>query len=106
MLHEHEQGRLLIRRMVESLDAAAEGSAVAVAALRRAVAEYVSLLRQHIDKEDNVLFVMAESALHPERVEAMSAAFERVESEHAEPDRHERYLALAEELTRRAADRK
>lgn len=96
MLHEHELGRSLVGQMTSNLDAAVAGRTYAIDAFRRAAAGYVSLLRQHIQKEDNILFVMAERALDCERKKKLIAGFER--SEDATPGKHEKYLALADRL--------
>lgn len=96
MLHEHELGRSLVGQMTSNLDAAVAGRTYAIDAFRRAAAGYVSLLRQHIQKEDNILFVMAERALDCERKKELIAEFER--SEDATPGKHEKYLALADRL--------
>jgi hemerythrin-like domain-containing protein len=71
MLHEHEHGRALIRAM-------ADGDTP-----RRVVAarEYVRLLRQHIDKENQVLFPMADAVLDEREQEALVREFEAVEVE-------------------------
>lgn len=60
MLHEHELGRASVRQMAGALERG-EWSAFADAA-----EEYVQLLRQHIFKENNVLFRMADGCLHAE----------------------------------------
>jgi len=96
MLHEHELGRSLVGLMTSSLDAAVAGRPDAVDAFRRAAIGYVSLLRQHIQKEDNILFVMAERALDCERKRELIVGFER--SEEVTPGKHEKYLALADRL--------
>lgn len=97
MLHEHEQGRSFVAVITSNLDAAASGRMDAIEAVRRAAGGYVSLLRQHIQKEDNVLFVMAERALDCQRKRELLADFDRTEG--ATPGKHERYLALADRLS-------
>ncbi|MBX3268811.1 MAG: hemerythrin domain-containing protein [Sandaracinaceae bacterium] len=65
MLTEHDEGRALVRAMEGALDQA-EGGADSFAAAAYSFAE---LLRAHIDKEDGILFPLAERAL-PEKVRA------------------------------------
>jgi hemerythrin-like domain-containing protein len=60
MLHEHEMGRTLVRRMAAALPEARNGEEVPGRQLRDAAEEYVGLLEAHIDKEDNVLFNLAD----------------------------------------------
>jgi len=80
MMHEHEVGRALVRQMAESVDACnwGEDSQKGFSAAAR---QYIDLLRQHIFKEDNILFVMAENILSEEEQEKLAAEFEKVEKE-------------------------
>ncbi|MEK6674932.1 MAG: hemerythrin domain-containing protein [Planctomycetota bacterium] len=102
MLHEHEQGRALIRLIADNLDAAAQGDAGAAKNVRRAASSYIALLRQHIYKEDNVLFVMADEALGPHEQQLMRDAFHRADEATACASRHGQYVTLAEDLSRRS----
>jgi hemerythrin-like domain-containing protein len=61
MLREHELGRECVRRMNMALANAADDPA----AFARAASDYIGLLRQHIFKENNVLFVMARRCMTP-----------------------------------------
>jgi hemerythrin-like domain-containing protein len=71
MLEEHERGRALVRAMEA-------GAAAARAAKAR---EYVALLREHIDKENGVLFPMADAVLDDRAQGALAREFEAVEAE-------------------------
>ncbi len=103
MLDEHEMGRALIRKIANNLDAAAQGDAEAGSILRNAATAYIRLLRQHIDKEDNVLFVMADRVLGPEEQELMRGAFERADRSNSCSSKHQQYVDLAGELARKSA---
>lgn len=61
---------------------------------------YAALLRQHIMKEDNVLFPMAERVIPIAKQAEVAEAFERVEHEETGEGVHEKYLSLAEALER------
>ena len=81
--------------------AAATGDA---AALRQFIAHaegYISLLREHIYKEDHVLFQLADRTLSEADQQGLSAAFGKVEAEEMGLGTHERCLRLAEELAKR-----
>lgn len=71
MLTEHDQGRALVRAM------AAGDAASRVAAARG----YVWLLRDHIEKENGVLFPLAEAVLDPDTQRLVLRGFERVEAD-------------------------
>lgn len=63
MLAEHQQGRAFVKQMLEHLPQARTGDTSAIKALIEAGRGYIDLLRQHIDKEDNVLFMMADRVM-------------------------------------------
>jgi hemerythrin-like domain-containing protein len=58
------------------------------------------LLRAHIQKEDEILYPMADRMLSAEDVAALQHKFEVVEAEHMGEGTHERYLQLALELAK------
>ena len=63
MLFEHQQGRAFAKVMAGAIDDARAGDAEALAKLRNAGTGYVHLIRGHINKEDHVLFEMADQAV-------------------------------------------
>ena len=79
MLMEHDIGRRHVAALREAAAAHRAGRLVAVELWRSAAADYGALLRDHIDKENEVLFPMAEEVLGPDESEAVAEAFERVE---------------------------
>lgn len=97
MLHEHEQGRALIKQMVEAVEACKRGEK-AEARWAQAARGYSELLRQHIHKENNILFVMAENMLTPEEQKQLAADFEKVEIEKMGVGTHERLHASMDKL--------
>lgn len=94
MLREHNEGRGYIAAMRNAL---AQGNGSAFAAAARA---YAALLRQHILKEDQVLYPMAEVRL-ANQDEALVTAYEKIEEEVTGPGGHEAYHRLLEELMER-----
>jgi hemerythrin-like domain-containing protein len=101
MLHEHEQGRAHIRAMAEALDQAAAGDPAALAVFVAHARAYVTLLREHIQKEDHCLFMMAEQVLNSADARALLESFDRVENHDMGAGTHEHYLALADALASR-----
>ncbi len=75
MLREHVKGREYIAQMSTSLEAKD------MAGFSGAALQYMDLLTKHIDKENNVLFVMADRALDEAEQERMWEEFERFEEE-------------------------
>ncbi len=98
MLHEHDQGRGYLRAIAEALPRAGEGDVEARAAIRSNILGYVQLLRAHIDKEDNILYPMADRVFTPEDQRWLSEAFDRVGAEEMGAVVHERYHQLAHRL--------
>jgi hemerythrin-like domain-containing protein len=98
MLYEHEQGRALIREMGEAAAAYREGEDGSGPRWARAAGGYAHLLREHIAKENNVLFVMAERLLSPEEQDRLGKQFEAIELEKMGAGTHERLHARMEEL--------
>lgn len=98
MLAEHEQGRQLTSGMRQAAEKVQAGEASAKAEICQNALGYAALLRQHIMKEDNVLFPMAERVIPLAKQAEVAEAFERVEHEETGEGVHEKYLGLAEAL--------
>ena len=98
MLDEHDQGRRLVAAMRERLSAALALSEAATEALKADLVAYARLLRSHIDKEDNILYPMADSAFTAEDQRGLEEAFKKVESEEMGEGVHEKYHQLAHRL--------
>jgi len=101
MLCEHEQGRAHIRGMADAIEGAAAGESEAVSQFITHARAYVGLLREHIEKEDQCLFTMADQTLTADDQQRLLDAFEHVEHEHMTLGTHEKFLNLADELADR-----
>ena len=98
MLAEHELGRDFTREMKAAAEKWEKGDYSARAAVIHNALGYVALLRPHIQKEDKILFPMADRIIKPELQEKVGAEFERIEVEETGAGIHEKYHALAEVL--------
>lgn len=98
MLTDHTHGREYIRAMSDALAGMREGKPDSGPAFASAAHGYVRLLSSHIEKENQVLFVMAERVLPPEEHDRLAKEFECVEQERIGPGVHERYHALLDRL--------
>ncbi|MGQ9491779.1 MAG: hemerythrin domain-containing protein [Anaerolineae bacterium] len=103
MLAEHEQGRAFTRGMRAAAERLAAGDAAAAHEVVANARGYAALLRQHIQKEDGILFPMAAQVIPAVQHVEVVEAFEHVEHEETGEGVHEKYLALAEALEREAA---
>ena len=88
MLREHAMGREYIAQMSRSLD---EKS---IDGFNSAAANYRDLLRNHIDKENNVLFVMADSVLNEQAQIILFEKFEQHEENVVGHGVHEKLHAM------------
>lgn len=98
MLAEHEQGRSYIRALREAAQKLRAGDESAHRDVVLNARGYVALLREHIDKENGVLFPMADQVIPTSQHDRVAEDFERVEHEETGAGVHEKYLALAERL--------
>jgi hemerythrin-like domain-containing protein len=98
MLAEHEQGREFTQAMKDAAEKWETGDLSARPVVIQDALGYVALLRQHIHKEDNILFPMADRIIPPERQQKVNEEFERIEVEENRAGVHEKYHALAEVL--------
>lgn len=98
MLAEHQHGRNRLKAVNDALERARAGDRPMIKQVRENLAAYVKLLKEHIAKEDNVLFVMAEKVLTHQDQKNLSAAFEKVEADELGKGVHEKYHQLAHEL--------
>ena len=98
MLADHEQGRSFTRGMRAAAQKLEAGDAPAREAVVTNARGYVTLLQQHIMKEDNILFPMADRVIPVAEHAKVTEDFERVEHEETGEGVHEKYLALAASL--------
>lgn len=66
MLHEHNEGRRLVRELADAAARPGSWTPAERAAVVGALEGYVALLRNHIFKEDNILYPAAQNALDDE----------------------------------------
>ncbi|MEK6832478.1 MAG: hemerythrin domain-containing protein [Nanoarchaeota archaeon] len=75
MLHEHNLGRNFVKNMELSLNKNDKNELV------RNAREYIVLIREHIFKEDNILYPMADEALGKTAQESMAKKFAEIGKE-------------------------
>jgi len=101
MRHEHRQGRAHIGEMNDTVEGAARGEEAAIARFVSHARSYVSLLREHIQKEDHCLFPIADKALSDDDRLELARQFEEAEREFGDQTTPQRYVKLAETLADR-----
>lgn len=100
MLHEHALGRKEVMAIADALGRFTGGDSGAAKPLAEHLLGYVNLLRGHIDKENNVLFAMADEILTPADHDELYKAFEAIEAEEIGEGVHEQYHQFAHDLTK------
>ena len=99
MLADHEHNRALTRVMIEAAKQYRAGDPEAGLRFAGAAEEYVSALRDHIQKENLVLFVMAENAIPPDDVAGLLARFHEVDRKKIGDAEIQRLLQLRDSLS-------
>jgi len=101
MLMEHEMGRSLVRQISERLDNyAAKHGKTDFEKILNLCSEYVELLRQHIYKENHILFPMGDGVIDEQDDKQNIECYEKKEHEIGH-ETHHRMEQLAEELSRK-----
>jgi hemerythrin-like domain-containing protein len=80
MLAEHEQGRIYVRNMAENIDLYKNGQTRNLAFIYSNMLGYTELLTNHIAKENNILFRMADKVFTRENQESLLGAFHAIDS--------------------------
>jgi len=98
MLAEHNVGRDYVRRMSEAIVKYKSGDRKSSAEIVTNARQYMALLRSHIEKEDGVLYALADAHLLPEKQEELAERFETIERERIGVGRHEQFHKLMRQL--------
>jgi hemerythrin-like domain-containing protein len=103
MLFEHDEGRAFVGAIAGAIDVYERDGEAAARVIAENARGYVDLLRQHIMKEDNVLFPMADRVLSAADQAELEQRFEQIETERMGPGVHERYHRLLDDLEQEMA---
>ncbi|HSB05619.1 MAG TPA: hemerythrin domain-containing protein [Thermodesulfobacteriota bacterium] len=98
MLSEHVQGRKYIQGMADALVGLHRGAPESATLFGQNAIGYASLLRQHISKEEDVLFTMADKILSSQEDETLLQGFEKLEVERIGVGKHEEFHKLLHKL--------
>lgn len=98
MLREHEQRRGYVRGLRQGVVNFKAGDRTAVALIIENIGNYSDLLTQHIDKEDNILYSMAEKAFSREQNDALLEGFAEIEEKRVGTGKHEEFHRMLQHL--------
>lgn len=79
MLAEHVQGREYVKKMAEGVSILKEGDHSATSIIREAMLGYAVLLQNHIAKENNILFKMADNLMSTQEEEHICTDFRNID---------------------------
>lgn len=103
MYQEHDRGRTFARQLKSLGEKDSTWSEADRTELSKVANGYTSLLRQHIYKEDNILYPMAEARLSAAAMQQIADAFAELESTEEQNGQKNRLVAVAEVLAERYA---
>jgi hemerythrin-like domain-containing protein len=90
-LAEHQTARRYIKDMRNGFGAYEKGDPNASPRIVESGKSYIKLLISHIEKENTILFPMADKVLSDAKQEELAEAFERLEVERIGPGKHEEF---------------
>ncbi len=101
MLYEHDMGRNFLKAMEEGVRAYEKGEKEAIPKIIQNSNNYAQLLSEHIHKENNILYPMADRVFSDEDQQVLKAEFERVEQEVIGKEVQEKYRNVVLEMEKK-----
>ncbi len=98
MVNEHQIGRSYIIALTEAVSEYKNGDKKVLENIISLSRDSVTLLRNHIEKENKVLFPMADQVLDPEESNMLFDAFEKIGEERMGTVKHKEYITLVEDF--------
>jgi len=81
MLHDHNEGRDYVKGMIIGISDYKNGNETGLAGIYENMQGYIVLLRNHISKENNILFRMADSVLSESDQQILIEEFAKVDGQ-------------------------
>ncbi|KAF0128321.1 MAG: hemerythrin hhe cation binding domain protein [Bacteroidetes bacterium] len=98
MLHDHVEGRNFVKGMAEKISLYKQGETTALKAIYKNMLGYADLLKNHIGKENNVLFRMADNAFTTAEQQSLLLDFTKVENERENGQSKNDYVLMIDNL--------
>jgi len=99
MLYDHMEGRNFVKGMMENISLFKQGETASLKAVYNNMYGYADLLKNHIAKENNVLFRMADKAFTPAEQESLLLDFAKVENKQGNGRSKDDYITMIDGLT-------
>lgn len=100
LLVEHDEGRGYLDALSRSMDGYRRHDEAAATELVNSARGYAALLREHVVREEQMLFPAADRLLSEEAQNELGARFDRIDSENIGAGVHERYHQMVDTLSR------
>jgi hemerythrin-like domain-containing protein len=98
LLNEHQQGREYVQAMNAALDQYKKGNRSVVHEFVKSAKEYINLMNQHIEKENGVLFPLAEKHLSEQEQAKLWEGFEMIETQKIGVGKHDEFHKMLDNL--------
>lgn len=98
ILHDHQKGRRLVSNLTKDVDWYKNGEKESVKEITATARDYIKLLRAHIEREDGVLYEIADRQFSQEKQGELYEGFEKIETEKIGSGKHEQFHHLLDEL--------
>ncbi len=98
MLREHDLGRGYIKGLRQGVSDLKNGKDKAVNLIVENIQNYSELLTRHIDKEDHILYPMAEQRFSYEQNDKLAKGFAEIEEKRVGPGKHEAFHQMLHHL--------
>jgi len=99
LLADHEMGRSYVSQLRGAIGRYESGRREAATEIVRNARSYMTLLIDHIERENNVLYVLADARLSEEKQNELVEGFETIERERIGAGRHEEFHVMIMQLS-------
>ncbi len=104
MITEHDLGREYVSKMMEAFEHMKMGDKSYTNQFVDNANRYIEIMKQHIDKENNILYDFADNMIPAESQKSIYIAFENLENEKIGKGVHEKFHSDIERLKSKYAD--
>lgn len=98
MLLEHDDGRYYIKNLTKEVGEYKSGDKQTVSKIVENIRGYADLLSEHIEKEDNILYPMADAHISPKEQKELLTGFDKIEDERIGVGKHEQFHEMLDKL--------
>lgn len=98
MLVEHNIGRGYIKGLTKAIEKYQAGDLKASHQIVKNAGDYINLLREHIEKEDDILYEIADMYLSSKQQKDIFKQFDKIENERVGEGKHEQFHKMLNKL--------